>query len=166
MALLLAHGAPVNARDKEGRTAAFGALHQMPPGAVIKQLLAAGAQPDVVNACGETPLSVALGAGQQGCAQALLEGGAAVHAGALTQALRVPDLRGEWMLALLPSRSISSEQLAEWAEAGFGGRARHMAEMPFLTLMNSAGWEEQPSSSWCGRCGRCAAGCRRSCCGW
>ncbi|GAB4822854.1 hypothetical protein N2152v2_009900 [Parachlorella kessleri] len=123
VALLLAHGAPVNARDKDGCCA----LHLTPPAAVAKQLLAAGAQPNAVNDAGQTPLSAALEAGLQDCAAALLEGGAAVHAGALTQALCMPFLRGEWMLALLPTRSISTEQLAEWAEAGIGKEVRHRA---------------------------------------
>jgi ankyrin repeat protein len=80
VALLLARGAPVNARDVGGRTALYQAASLGDARAMLRRLLAAGADANLGIANGRTPLMAAASRGDVESMRALIEAGAVVDA--------------------------------------------------------------------------------------
>ena len=107
---LIERGVDVNARDRHGRTPLFGAL-QLPEALALdigKLLLAAGADPDIAAANGETPLGIAL---VRRCAQ-------------LHNWFNWPSWK-------LPRRRLQAADLAAAASAGDASAVEKLLELGF-----------------------------------
>ena len=74
--LLLGAGARINARDKNGRTALHHAIRGSFSAVAVKYFLEKGADPDIGDVVGYTPLMQAALAGKCEMVRALLESGA------------------------------------------------------------------------------------------
>lgn len=135
VAALLEAGAPANSANAAGEAPLHFAAEATRAGAdcrlgALTALLMAGADHSATTRNGDTPLTLALAAGNLRCAWALLAAGATPSTRALTCALLCRQLRrGGWMAALLPSGKVSSEQLREWAGAACHGRQRQLQQM-------------------------------------
>jgi hypothetical protein len=114
--LMLQHGANINEQDAEGQTAlhiAITAMHDRWE-ELVMHLLDAGADPNLANNVGSTPLHLAAERGLDNCVRALLTNGATSisnHAGDLPLHLAALGGHASTMQLLFPWRPGASEEV-------------------------------------------------------